>query len=108
VLGPDHPDTLITWHRMARVLAVRGEHAKAEAEFRDVLAAKSRALGREHPDTLVTRHDIAMIMVMRGDYAGAEAEFPAALATILRSLEPRPAIHDGDCPLCSILKPSQS
>jgi hypothetical protein len=73
-----------------------------------VLAAKSRALGREHPDTLVTRHDIAMIMMMRGDYAGAEAEFPGALAATLRSLEPRPAIHDGDCPVCSILKPNQT
>jgi hypothetical protein len=46
-------DTLITWHRIARVTAVRGDHAGAEAEFRDVLAAKSRALGHDHPDTLV-------------------------------------------------------
>ena len=33
-----------------------GDHAGAEAEYRDVLAARLRVLGPDHPDTLATRH----------------------------------------------------
>ena len=41
VLGPDHPDTLATRHQIAREMAERGDHAAAEAEYRDVLAAQA-------------------------------------------------------------------
>ncbi len=34
--------------------AERGDHAGAEAEYRDVLAAKVRVLGPDHPYTKVT------------------------------------------------------
>jgi hypothetical protein len=36
------------------MMAARGDHAGAEAEIRDVLAAKMRALGAHHLETLVT------------------------------------------------------
>jgi plasmid stability protein len=49
VLGPDHPDTLRTWHQIARRMAARGDHTAAEAECRDVLAAMLRVLGPDHP-----------------------------------------------------------
>ena len=39
MLGPDHPDTLTTRHEIAYEMAARGDHAGAEAEYRDVLAA---------------------------------------------------------------------
>ena len=35
-------------------MAARGDHAAAEAEFRDVLAAKLRVLGPDHPSTQIT------------------------------------------------------
>jgi len=75
VLGPDDPDTLNTRHGIARATAARGDHAAAEAEDRDVLAARLRVLGPDHPDTLTTRHRIAEAMAERGDLAGAEGEF---------------------------------
>ena len=61
-------------------MAARGDHAGAEAEYRDVLAAELRVLGPDHPDTLATRHQIAREMAARGDHAGAEAEYRDVLA----------------------------
>jgi plasmid stability protein len=67
-------------------MAARGDHVGAEAECRDVLAAKLRVLGPDHPDTLTTRNNIARVMAERGDHVGAEAEFRDVLAARLRVL----------------------
>ena len=69
-------------------MAERGDHAAAEAEYRDVLAARLRVLGPDHPDTLATRHCIALEMAERGDHAGAEAESRDVLAAQLRARAP--------------------
>ena len=69
-------------------MAAQGDHAAAEAEFRDVLAAGLRVLGPDHPYTLATRHEIARMMAARGDHAGAEAEYRDVLAAQLRVLGP--------------------
>ena len=53
-------------HMAARYQASQGLHAQAEAEYRDVLAARLRVLGPGHPDTLATRHCIALEMAQRG------------------------------------------
>jgi hypothetical protein len=86
VLGADHPDTLAARHDIARMLAARGDHAGAEAKFRDVFAARLRVLGADHPGTLDTRHCIAGEMAARGDLAGAETEYRDILAAKLRVL----------------------
>jgi hypothetical protein len=36
-------------------MAERGDHAGAEAEHRDVLAAELWVLGPDHPSTLITK-----------------------------------------------------
>jgi hypothetical protein len=54
VLGPDHPSTLIMRHQIAVEMAAQGNHAAAQAEFRDVLAAKLQVLGPDHPSTQIT------------------------------------------------------
>ena len=87
VLGPDHRHTLSTRHNIAAEMAKRGDHAGAEAEYRDVLAARLRVLPG-HPDTLATRHCIAVVMAERGDHAAPEAEFRDVLAAKLRVLGP--------------------
>ena len=51
-----------------------GRFAAAEAEYRDVLAARLRILGPDHPDTLATRHNIAGEMAARGDHAAAQTQ----------------------------------
>ncbi len=87
-LGPEHPDTLISWFGIAQAMAARGDHAGAEDEFRDVLAARQRTLGPDHPDTLATRFSIAREMAARGDHAGAQNEFQAMLPYLQRRLGP--------------------
>jgi hypothetical protein len=45
---------LYTRHEIARMIAAQGDHAGAEAEYRDVLADKVRVLGPDHPSTKAT------------------------------------------------------
>jgi len=90
---PDCPDDAVVAaadaaYMAARFLAAQGLHAAAEAEYRDVLAARLRVLGPDHPDTLSTRHQIALEMAARGDHAAAEAEFRDVLAAMLPLLGP--------------------
>jgi plasmid stability protein len=90
---PRHSDDAATAaayaaHMAARYQAAQGLHARAEAEYRDVLAARLRVLGPDHPDTLATRHQIAREMAARGDHGRAEAEFRDVLAARLRVLGP--------------------
>jgi hypothetical protein len=37
-------------------VAEQGQHADAEAEYRQVLDARLRILGPDHPDTMTTRN----------------------------------------------------
>jgi hypothetical protein len=71
-----------------RYRAEQGNHAAAEAELRDVLAAELRVLGPDHPKTLATRQQIALEIAQRGDPVEAEAELRDVLAAELRVLGP--------------------
>ena len=62
-------------------MAARGNHARAEEEFRGLLAGLRRRLGPDHPDTLATWFSIAQQLAARGDDAGAEKEFRYMLPT---------------------------
>ena len=86
--GPDHPDTLATRFSIAQQLAARGDHARAEEEFRELLPLLRRRLGPDHPDTLVTWFSIAQQLAARGNDAGAEKEFRYMLPHLRRKLGP--------------------
>ena len=73
-------------------MAARGDHAAAEAEYRDVLAARLRVLGPDHPSTLTTRHQIARewrrgVITPRPRPNTGTARRPTAGA------RPRPPVH---------------
>ena len=87
-LGPDHPDTLATRFSIAQQLAARGNHARAEEEFRELLPRLRRRLGPDHPDTLATWFSIAQQLAARGDDAGAQKEFRYMLPHLRRKLGP--------------------
>ncbi len=87
-LGPDHPDTLATRFSIAQQLAARGDHARAEEEFRELLPRLRRRLGPDHPDMLATWFSIAQQLAARGDDAGAEKEFRYMLPHLRRKLGP--------------------
>ena len=79
VLGPDHPDTLITRHDLARGQADNGDTTGAVAAFRDLLPDMVRVLGPDHPDTLTTRHNLGYWRGTAGDPAGAATDSPLLL-----------------------------
>jgi hypothetical protein len=70
VLGPDHPDILITRSNMAVWTAHCGDVAGALRLFRELLPDRERVLGPDHPDTLATRSNIATCVRMLTDNGG--------------------------------------
>jgi Tetratricopeptide repeat len=59
VLGPEHPETLITRSQLARWTGEAGDAAGARDQVAALLPIMERVLGPEHPDTLGTRHNLA-------------------------------------------------
>ena len=70
VLGPDHPDTLITRSNIALWRGEAGDPAGAITAFEQLLPDQLRVLGPDHPDTLTTRSNIARWRGQAGDTAG--------------------------------------
>jgi len=59
VLGPDHPDTLISRHNLASAYWSVGQVVEAISLYEATLADRERVLGPDHPDTLASRHNLA-------------------------------------------------
>ena len=59
ILGPDHPDTLITRNNLANAHRQAGHISTAIAMYEDVLADMTRVLGPDHPHTLAVRSNLA-------------------------------------------------
>jgi non-specific serine/threonine protein kinase/serine/threonine-protein kinase len=79
-LGAGHPDTLTTRHHLAEVYHAQGNLPLAEANYREVLAARTAKLGADHPSTLACREDLATLSWDRGQYDLAEAQYKEVLA----------------------------
>ena len=72
VVGPEHPDTLASRHRLIYALNEAEKHAEAEAEAREVVRLREKILGFEHPDTLLSRYNLASALYHEGKFAEAE------------------------------------
>jgi hypothetical protein len=72
VLGPEHPNTLVTISNLALSLGGRSKHTEAGQLQRELLDVQRRVLGPEHPDTLTTMGNLASSLSGQG--SGAEAE----------------------------------
>jgi hypothetical protein len=59
VLGPDHPDTLLTRANLAQLQGEAGDPAGALAAYLDLVADYQRVLGRDHPTTALARANLA-------------------------------------------------
>jgi hypothetical protein len=55
VLGPEHPDTLLTRANLARWTGTTGNPAGARDQLAALLPIRERVSGREHPQTVGTR-----------------------------------------------------
>ncbi|KAF2820930.1 TPR-like protein [Ophiobolus disseminans] len=73
VLGPEHPDTLMSMSNLASVLDSQGKYEEAEAMNRQTLALYQTVLGPEHPDTLTSISNLARVLHSQGKYEEAEA-----------------------------------
>ena len=59
VLGPDHPDTLITRNNLATAYRDAGRLEEPSPCYEQTLTDRERILGPDHPDTLITRNNLA-------------------------------------------------
>jgi hypothetical protein len=79
VYGPEHPDTLIARHDLARWTVEAGDAAGARDGFAALLPLRERVLGAEHPESLKIRHNVAYWTGEAGDAAGARDQLAALL-----------------------------
>jgi hypothetical protein len=66
VLGPEHPDTLMSMSNLAEVLNRQGKYEEAESMNRQTLARQEKVLGPEHPDTLTSMSNLAEVLTSQG------------------------------------------
>jgi eukaryotic-like serine/threonine-protein kinase len=88
VLGPEHPDTLVSMNGLARTLDVEGHYAEAEELFRQSLDIERRVLGPEHPDALMSMNGLANTLADEGRNAEAEKLYRQTLDVRRRVLGP--------------------
>ena len=72
VLGPEHPDTLISMSNLAHTLDEQGKHVEAKVMQQQVLELRQKVLGPEHPDTLFSVSNLANTMGKLGKQAEAD------------------------------------
>ena len=87
--GDEHPETLGTLGRLARVLRNQGRLDEAERTERQVLASRRATLGEEHPDTLLSLNSVGGICFQGARYAEAAALYEQALGAAKRTLGTR-------------------
>lgn len=59
VLGPEHPDTLITRHALAQSTGQAGDMAGAREQLAALLPTIERVLGADHPSNAGVRLDLS-------------------------------------------------
>ena len=72
ILGPEHPDTLDSRHRLIYALTRQTKYSEAESEARAVLNLREKILSPEHTDTVVSRYNLADSLADQGKYREAE------------------------------------
>jgi tetratricopeptide (TPR) repeat protein len=86
VLGPDHPDTLVSRNNLASAYESAGDLDKAIPLFEETFAACERVFGHNHPDTLASRSNLASAYRSAGDLDRAIPLLEETLATCERIL----------------------
>ncbi len=72
VLGPQHPDTLVSIGNLASVLERQSRYGEAEPLYREALDLCRQVLGAKHPTTLTSLNGLAQVLQRQGRYAEAE------------------------------------
>jgi tetratricopeptide (TPR) repeat protein len=85
VLGPKHPERLMSMNNLAVVLVSQGNYKAAEEMHQRTLELRQEVLGLEHPDTLMSMNSLAMAYRPQGKYEAAK-DAPAVLSEPLEDL----------------------
>src|SRR5487761_1537289 len=88
VLGPDHPDTLMSRSNLAFACRAGGRLDEAILLYDQTLVDRVRVLGSDHPGTLVSRNNVAFAYLAAGRLVEAVALLEENLADRLRVLGP--------------------
>ncbi|KAM3086792.1 hypothetical protein ACMFMG_000914 [Clarireedia jacksonii] len=89
VLGPEHPDTLMSMCYVAAALREQGNYREAEQIHRQELELCSKILGPEHPDTLTSISYIAAALSNQGNYREAKKMHRQVLELRIKVLGPK-------------------
>jgi eukaryotic-like serine/threonine-protein kinase len=71
LLGPDHPDTLVSTHALGMCYQAFGRHAEALKLHGETLARMRAKLGPDHPHTLASMNQLALSYSAVGRHADA-------------------------------------
>jgi len=86
VLGPEHPDALISMNNLGLLYAYQGRYMLAEPLLTQALEVRQRILGQEHPDTLLSMNNLALLYVYERKYETAEPIYLRVLELQRRAL----------------------
>ena len=88
VLGPDHPDTLVSRNNLASAYESAGRLGEAIPLYEQVLADRVRVLGDDHPHTLTSRNNLAHAYQAAGRHHEAINLFKDTLKVCEDTLSP--------------------
>ena len=72
-LGPEHPNTDISYNNLAMLYTAQGRYPEAELLYKHTLLINEKTLGPEHPSTGTTLNNLALLYNDQGRYAEALA-----------------------------------
>jgi serine/threonine protein kinase len=75
LLGPNHPDTLVTKNNLAGVYRDQGKYDRAEALYLEVVPALTAKRGAGNRDSLTSKQNLALLYRDEGKHDRAEALF---------------------------------
>jgi len=86
VLGPEHPDTLLSMGNLANLYSALGKHAEEETLMIQALGVQRRVLGPEHPETLRMMNNLAAMYWQLNKLDRSIPLFEEALMLTMNSL----------------------
>jgi tetratricopeptide (TPR) repeat protein len=88
VLGPEHPDTLVSVSNLGSVLKRQGKYEEAEVMHQRELLIREKVLGPGHPDTLTSISNLGWVLRSQEKYKEAEVMHQLALLGYEKVLGP--------------------
>lgn len=95
ILGPEHPDTILSLNNLAELYYSMGDYVRAESLYRRVMSIQEKVSGLEHPSMAINLTNLATLYYKMGNYANAELFYQQALSILENVLGPEhPKITD--------------